>query len=82
MDVYVTMLKPFVDSLTNLYELVRKAKVRRNNDAAAYFEELASAMAHVLEGLRARQVPRIPGRQMDELIRAFPERARGVLSAD
>jgi hypothetical protein len=78
-DVYVTLLKPFVDSLTNLYELVRKAKVRRNNDAAQYFEDLASAMTRVLEGLRARQVPRIEGHEMDALIHGFPERTKGVL---
>lgn len=81
MDVYITILKPFVDSLTNLYELVRKAKVRRNNDAAKYFEDLASAMTHVLEGLRARQVPRIEGHEMDVLIKGFPERTKGILSA-
>jgi hypothetical protein len=80
MDQYVwVLLKPFVDSLTNLYELVRKAKVRRNNDAAEYFEDLASAMTGVLEGLRARRVPRESGHEMEILIRAFPERTKGVL---
>ncbi len=79
-DPYIGLLKPFVDSLVNLWQLVRNAKIRRNNDAASYFEDLASAMTRVLEGLRASQVPRIAGREMEELLRGFPERTKGELS--
>jgi hypothetical protein len=78
---FIALLQPFVEGLTKLWELARDRKLRRNKDAAAYFEALASAMTRVLEGLRARQVPRIAGHEMVELIHGFPERTKRVLSA-
>jgi hypothetical protein len=79
-DPYLMLLKPFVECLDKLWQRVRDAKIRRNKDAAAYFEALASAMTRVLEGLRARQVPRIAGHEMEKLIHGFAERTKRVLS--
>lgn len=81
MDPYLALLKPFVESLAKLWQIGRDRKLRRNRDAAVYFEALASAMTRVLEGLRARQVPRIAGHEMEKLIHGFPERTKRVLSA-
>jgi hypothetical protein len=81
MDPYLILLKPFVDSLAKLWQLVREKELRRDKDAAAYFDALASAMTRVLEGLRARRVPRIEGHEMDKLIHGFPERTKRVLRA-
>jgi len=81
MNPYLALLEPFGKGLTKLWELVQDAKIRRNKDAASYFDALASAMTRVLEGLRGRQVPRIAGHEMEKLIRAFPERTTRVVSA-
>jgi hypothetical protein len=64
-----------------LAELLRKLsgeKRRRNNEAAEYFEQLAAAMVKVVEGLRANQVPRIDGHEMEALIKAFARKTKGV----
>jgi hypothetical protein len=81
LDPLLQLLIPFVTVLVTLVERSSKAKIRRNRDAAAYFEALASAMEDVLEGLRARRVPRIEGHEMEALIRAFPKRTKAVLDA-
>lgn len=79
---YLALLKPFGDSLAKLYELVSDARLRPNKDAAAYFDSLASAMSGVLEGLRARRVPRISGHEMEKLIHGFHERTKRVLHSE
>jgi len=78
-DPYVLALAKFAEKLADLLKKIRGEKIRRNNDAAIYFESLAAAMTRVLDALRDRRVPRIDGHEMETLIRAFPEKTKGVL---
>lgn len=72
----------YADQLADLLRKLRGEKIRRNNEAAAYFEQLSSAMEKVVEGLRANRIPRIDGNEMQTLIHDFEKKTHGVLSGD
>lgn len=46
------------NELAELLQQLSGERRRRNNEVAAYFEELAAAMVKVVKGLRTNQVPR------------------------
>ena len=68
----------FGNKLVDLLLKLRNEKVRRNSEAAQYFEDLSTAMTRVGEGLHANKVPRIDGNELQELIHAFPEKTKDV----
>lgn len=77
-------LKPFIEfanSLAEIYRHLRDKKARRNNEAAAYFEQLGNAMEKVVAELRANEVPRISGHEMQTLIYAFAQKTKNVFDA-
>lgn len=79
--VFLTGFVEFAKNLTDLSGALRAGKVRRNNAAAAYFEQLGDAMEKVVGGLRANEAPRISGHEMQTLIHAFPEKTKKVFGA-
>lgn len=79
---YFTGYKALADALANLLREIQVVTIRRNNEAAAYFEQLGMAMAEVAKGLRAHEIPRISGHEMQVLIHAFPEKTRNALNDD
>ena len=68
----------FGNKLVDLLLKLRTEKVRRNSEAARYFEDLSMAMTKVGEGLHANKVPRIDGNELQELIHAFPEKTKDI----
>lgn len=80
-DVSVEIVKGFANGIASLVKHMLQGKIRRNNDAAAYFESLAHAMARVREELRAGRIPHDAGHEMERLIHAFPERTKGIYGA-
>jgi hypothetical protein len=72
---------PLADALTALLRELQTQKVRRNNEASAYFEQLGTAMEDVVEGLRKNEVPRISGHEMQTLIHSFSEKTKNVFNA-
>ena len=71
-----------VDLSIKLRNEIRAKRVRRNNIASQYFDDLANALSKVVAGLRANQIPRIDGNWLQGLLRTFDEKTRGVTSLD
>jgi hypothetical protein len=85
MPIDFLFLAGFGKLANELAELLRKlggGRTRRNNEAAAYFEQLADAMVKVVDGLRANEVPRISGHEMQTLIQAFEKKTKGAFKGD
>jgi hypothetical protein len=80
--IYLAGFKELANELAEVLLKLRGEKIRRNNEAAAYFEQLAAAMGKVVEGLRANEVPRISGHEMQTLIHAFAEKTSKVFTDD
>lgn len=78
-DPYLLLVAKLAEKLADLLRKLGREKIRRNKDAAIYFDDLAAAMTRVLDALRAKAIPRIDGHEMETLIRAFPEKTKGVL---
>lgn len=76
----LSVFATFAEKITELLVKMRGEKVRRNNEAAVYFEDLSAAMTKVVEGLRANEIPRISGHAMQTLIYAFREKTKHLLN--
>jgi hypothetical protein len=70
----------FAGALGELWLRLRKDRNRKNNEASAYFGQLGEAMEKVVEGLRANQIPRVNGHEMQFLIRSFSEKTAGIFT--
>ncbi len=68
----------FAKNLADLHDKLLAGPARRSNEAAQYFGDLSKSMSSVVAALRAGQVPRIDGNEMNTLIHAFSEKTRRV----
>lgn len=82
MDPYLLAFSKLAEKVADLLKLMKKEKIRRNNNAAAYFMSLAKALDSVRDGLKARTIPHAAGHEFEGLIRAFESKTRGVLSEE